>query len=127
MAEAGCEILVRGEEIAVMGLVEVLGHFPAIRRAFHKLKARLQGPDRPDALVLIDFPEFNLRLARIAKQAGVPVLYYVSPQVWAWRQGRVRKIAAVVDRLAAGLFRGHIGQCTNYYVWSRQILAGYFN
>ncbi len=101
MAEAGCEILVRGEEIAVMGLVEVLGHFPEIRRAFNKLKARLQGPDRPDALVLIDFPEFNLRLARVAKQAGVSVLYYVSPQVWAWRRGRVRKIAAVVDRLAA--------------------------
>ncbi len=101
MADAGCEILVRGEEIAVMGLVEVLGHFPAIRRAFHRLKRCLQESDRPAALVLIDFPEFNLRLAKVAKQAGVPVLYYVSPQVWAWRQGRVRKIAAVVDRLAA--------------------------
>ena len=101
MVAAGCEILVRGEEIAVMGLVEILGHFPVIRRAFNRIKALLQGPQRPDALVLIDFPEFNLRLAKVAKQAGVPVLYYVSPQVWAWRRGRVKKIAAVVDRLAA--------------------------
>jgi lipid-A-disaccharide synthase len=101
MAAAGCEILVRGEEIAVMGLVEIIGHFPVIRRAFKRIKALLQGPLRPDALVLIDFPEFNLRLAKAAKQAGVPVLYYVSPQVWAWRRGRVKKIAAVVDRLAA--------------------------
>lgn len=101
MAAAGCEILVRGEEIAVMGLVEIVGHFPVIRRAFNRVKALLQGPQRPDALVLIDFPEFNLRLAKVAKRAGVPVLYYVSPQVWAWRRGRVKKIAAVVDRLAA--------------------------
>lgn len=100
MAAAGCEILVPGEEIAVMGLIEVLGHFPVIRRAFHRLKDILDGPERPDALVLIDFPEFNLRLAKAAKNAGVPVLYYVSPQVWAWRRGRVKKIAAVVDRLA---------------------------
>lgn len=101
MAGAGCEILIPGEEIAVMGLVEVLGHFAVIRRAFNRLKAILTGPEKPDLLVLIDFPEFNLRLARVAKQVGVPVLYYVSPQVWAWRRGRVRKIAAVVDRLAA--------------------------
>ncbi len=101
MEAAGCEVLLRGEEIAVMGVVEILGHFPAIRRAFARMKALLTGPERPSALVLIDFPEFNLRLARVAKAAGVPVLYYVSPQVWAWRQGRVKKIAAVVDSLAA--------------------------
>ena len=101
MAEAGCELLIRGEEIAVMGLVEVIGHFPAIYQAFSRLKAILRGPERPVALVLIDFPEFNLRLAKVAKRAGVPVLYYVSPQVWAWRRGRVKQIAAVVDRLAA--------------------------
>lgn len=102
MAEAGCEVLIPGEEIAVMGLVEVLGHLPVIRRAFKRLSAILEDPrERPAALVLIDFPDFNLRLAKVAKRAGVPVLYYVSPQVWAWRRGRVRKIAAVVDRLAA--------------------------
>lgn len=113
MAEAGCEILIPGEDIAVMGLVEVIGHFPVIRRVFNRMKAILSGEERPDALVLIDFPEFNLRLAKVAKQAGIPVLYYVSPQVWAWRRGRVKKIAAVVDRLAAifpfepELYRGH--------------------
>ena len=101
MAEAGCEILVRGEDLAVMGLVEVLGHFPTIWRAFQELKALLHGKNHPHALVLIDFPEFNLRLARQAQKAGVPVLYYVSPQVWAWRRGRVHKIARMVDRLAA--------------------------
>lgn len=100
MADAGCRILFPGEELAVMGLVEVVGHFPTIWRAFQRLKGILLGPERPDLLILIDFPDFNLRLAREAKRAGVPVLYYVSPQVWAWRRGRVKKIARVVDRLA---------------------------
>jgi lipid-A-disaccharide synthase len=101
MAEAGCEILIPGEELAVMGLVEVVGHLPVIWRALRRLTRILNGPERPDVLVLIDFAEFNLQLAARAKKAGVPVLYYVSPQVWAWRRGRVRRIARVVDRLAA--------------------------
>lgn len=101
MAEAGCEILIPGEELAVMGIVEIVGHLPVILKAFRRLKKEFSGSNRPDALVLIDFPEFNLRLARQAKKAGIPVLYYVSPQVWAWRRGRVKKIAAVVDSLAA--------------------------
>lgn len=101
MAEAGCEILIPGEELAVMGIVEIVGHLPFILRSFKQLKSFFDGSSRPDALVLIDFPEFNLRLAREAKKAGIPVLYYVSPQVWAWRRGRVKKIAAVVDSLAA--------------------------
>jgi lipid-A-disaccharide synthase len=101
MADAGCEIFIPSEELSVMGLVEVLGHFPVIWRAFQRLKKMLQGAQRPDALVLIDFPEFNLRLAKQARRAGIPVLYYVSPQVWAWRRGRVKKIARLVDRLAA--------------------------
>lgn len=101
MEAEGCEILFRGEELAVMGLVEVAAHFPAIYRAFKKLESILSSERRPDVLILIDFPEFNLRLAAKARTAGVPVLYYVSPQVWAWRRGRVKKIARVVDRLAA--------------------------
>jgi lipid-A-disaccharide synthase len=101
MAEAGCEILIPGEELSVMGLVEVIGHFPVIYRAFQRLKAILHGTGRPDLLITIDFPDFNLRLAKEAKKAGIPVLHYVSPQVWAWRRGRVKKIARVVDRLAA--------------------------
>jgi lipid-A-disaccharide synthase len=101
MAAKGCEILIPGEELAVMGIVEIVGHLPVILSAFNKLKREFYGSKKPDALVLIDFPEFNLRLARQAKKAGIPVLYYVSPQVWAWRRGRVKKIAAVVDSLAA--------------------------
>ncbi len=100
MAEAGCEIVLRDEDLAVMGLVEVLGHLPTLYRAFQRLKKLLHGEQRPDVLVLIDFQEFNQRLAREAKKAGVPVLFYVSPQVWAWRRGRVKKIARLVDRLA---------------------------
>ena len=84
-----------------MGLFEVVGHLPVVWRSLQKLKKVLHGDMRPDALVLIDSPEFNLRLAKYAKRAGVPVLYYVSPQVWAWRRGRVRTIAGVVDKLAA--------------------------
>jgi len=101
MAAAGCDILIPGEQLAVMGLVEVIGHFPVIWRSLQRLKAELRGNRKPDALVLIDFPDFNLRLAGQAKKVGVPVLYYVSPQVWAWRKGRVNKIARVVDSLAA--------------------------
>jgi lipid-A-disaccharide synthase len=101
MAAAGCEILIPGEELAVVGIVEVLEHFPLIWRSLQRLKKLFSGARRPDALVLIDFPDFNLRLAVEAKKAGVPVLYYISPQVWAWRKGRVKKIAGRVDSLAA--------------------------
>lgn len=101
MAAVGCKIEVPSSELAVMGLVEVLRHLPRIWRVFKHLKALLFSTDPPDVLILIDSPDFNLRLARQAKKAGIPVLYYVSPQVWAWRRGRVKGIAAVVDRLAA--------------------------
>ncbi|WP_305043679.1 lipid-A-disaccharide synthase, partial [Geoalkalibacter sp.] len=101
MEAEGCDILFRGEDLAVVGLVEVAAHFPAIYKAFKQLEALLKGARKPDVLILIDFPEFNLRLAAKAKAAGVPVLYYVSPQVWAWRRGRVKTIAQRVDRLAA--------------------------
>lgn len=101
MAAAGCEIIIPGKTISVMGIIEVVGHFPIIWRTFQRLKAILHGAQRPDLLILIDFPDFNLRLAGVAKRLGIPVLYYVSPQVWAWRRGRVKNIAKVVDRLAA--------------------------
>lgn len=101
MEAEGCDILFRGEELAVVGLIEVVRHFKPIYTAFKRLEAILCSEKPPHVLVLIDFPEFNLRLAAKAKKAGVPVLYYVSPQVWAWRRGRTRKIAQVVDRLAA--------------------------
>ena len=88
MKQAGCEIIIPGEELAVMGLVEAFGHVPRLLGAYSRLKKILRGTPRPDLLVLVDFAEFNLRLAGTAKRAGVPVLYFVSPQVWAWRRGR---------------------------------------
>jgi len=100
MAASGCDILIPSEELAVMGVVEVVGQLPVIWRSFQRLKSELFGSHKPDALVLIDFPDFNLRLAHQAQKAGVPVLYYISPKVWAWRQGRVKKIAQSVDSLA---------------------------
>jgi lipid-A-disaccharide synthase len=83
----------------IIGIVEVIKHLPGIIKTYNKAKEALFN-QRPDVLVLIDYPDFNITLARKAKAAGVPVLYYVSPQVWAWRSGRVKKIAAVVDRMA---------------------------
>jgi lipid-A-disaccharide synthase len=99
MRGVGVDTLVDAREMAVVGLVEVIAHFPTIFRAFQKLKESLRS-DPPDLLVLIDYPDFNLRLAGIARKAGVKVLYYISPQVWAWRVGRVKKIARLVDRMA---------------------------
>lgn len=99
MRATGVETLVDASEMAVVGLVEVIAHFDVIYRAYRTLK-RIIRSDPPDLLILIDYPDFNLRLAQLAKRAGVKVLYYISPQIWAWRVGRVHKIARVVDRMA---------------------------
>lgn len=99
MAEAGCDILVDSAKMAVVGLVEVLKHLDVIAPAFLQLKKILL-QDPPGLLVLVDYPGFNLRLAKVAKKAGVKVLYYISPQIWAWRQGRVHKIKRLVDHMA---------------------------
>ncbi|MBN1142233.1 MAG: lipid-A-disaccharide synthase [Deltaproteobacteria bacterium] len=113
MAEAGCRIILSSAELAVVGAVEVVAHLPSILGAFQLLKMELQQQPRPDLLILIDFPEFNLRVAKMARKQGIPVLYYVSPQVWAWRRYRVKKIARLVDRLAvilpfeAEIYRPH--------------------
>lgn len=82
-----------------MGLVELAGNLGNIWRAYTLLKRTLK-ERRPNLLVLIDFPDFNLRLARVAKALRIPVLYYVSPQIWAWRKSRVRQIARWVDHMA---------------------------
>jgi len=102
MREAACETLVDSADMAVMGFVEVLKHFNVIAAAFLRLKKILQH-NPPDLLILIDYPGFNLRLAKVAKRAGVKVLYYISPQIWAWRQGRVNKIKHLVDHMAVTL------------------------
>lgn len=99
MRERGVKTLVDSSDMAVVGLVEVVKHFNVIASAFLNLRNIILS-DPPDLLVLIDYPGFNLRLARVAKNKGVKVLYYISPQIWAWRQGRVKKIARLVDHMA---------------------------
>jgi lipid-A-disaccharide synthase len=96
MVEAGCEAWVSSEELAVMGLTEILKHLPRLLQLRRRLLARLLSA-RPDMFVGIDSPEFNLRVAAQLKAQGVPTVQYVSPQVWAWRQGRVRSIGRAVD------------------------------
>jgi lipid-A-disaccharide synthase len=99
LREEGMKTVADARDVAAVGLTEAVGRLSALWHAYRALVRRLR-EDPPDLCVLIDFPEFNLRLARVAKRAGVPVLYYIGPQVWAWRRGRVRKIARRVDRLA---------------------------
>jgi len=99
MREAGAELLVDSTPLAVVGIVEALRYYPALRRAFNTLKRALKHRP-PDLLVLVDYPEFNLKLARVAARRGIKVLFYVAPQVWAWRSGRIRKIYRNVTRLA---------------------------
>jgi lipid-A-disaccharide synthase len=98
MRAAGCDLLVDAREVAVVGLVEVLTHLPHIRRRFSQL-VREAEKRRPDAAVLIDFPEFNLRLARRLYRLKIPVFYFVSPQIWAWRTGRVKQIRKYVREM----------------------------
>ena len=99
MSEAGVETLIDSAELAVVGLFEVLAHWNTISGALKKMQHLLR-TDPPDLLVLTDYPDFNLRLAKTAKECGVKVLYYISPQVWAWRQKRVFKIRSLVDMMA---------------------------
>jgi lipid-A-disaccharide synthase len=98
LREQGLEVLAPAEEISVMGLAEVLPRIPRILSILSQL-ARAADARRPKAALLVDLPDFNLRLAKKLKALGIPVVYYVSPQVWAWRQGRAKKIARVVDRM----------------------------
>jgi len=93
------EELFNVSQLTGMGLVELATNLRNVWRAYALLKRTLK-VRRPNLLILIDFPEFNLRLARFAKSLGIPVLYYVSPQIWAWRKNRVRQIARWVDHMA---------------------------
>jgi len=102
MAAAGMEVIADPTGQAVVGTSEALGRIPELYRAYRALVTRLRD-ERPRALVVIDFPEFNLRLARQARRAGVPVLYFIPPQLWAWRRGRVRQMARRVSRVLAVL------------------------
>ena len=95
----GMEPLYDAAKLSVIGLSEVFSHLGDIRAAQRILGRQLK-VDRPGLLILIDLPDFNLMLAKKAKKLGIPVFYYISPQVWAWRSGRVKKIKRLVDRMA---------------------------
>ncbi|MBE0436829.1 MAG: lipid-A-disaccharide synthase [Methylomicrobium sp.] len=99
MREAGIDIRCDSSNIGVIGVVEVLKHYREIRQALKQMQ-RLIADERPDLLVCVDYKEFNFKLATFAKSIGVKVLFYVSPQVWAWRPGRVKQYGRVIDRMA---------------------------
>jgi lipid-A-disaccharide synthase len=100
MKEAGVEVF--AGIAGAFGLTEALSAYRDVRRSYRKAVGALT-KDRPDVVVLIDYPDFNFRLAARAKEQGIPVLYYVSPQVWAWRRGRVKTMARIADRVAVVL------------------------
>lgn len=100
MRAAGLRSLADASALGVTGVLEVLGRFGSIWSAYRSAGAVLEDArDRPDLAILIDYPDFNLRLAARARRAGVPVLYFISPQVWAWRSGRVRRMTGIIDRM----------------------------
>ena len=100
MRAAGADLLADVSRRAGVGTSEVVGSVPALLRVFRRLRAVVER-ERPSALVLVDFPEFNLRLARVARRAGVPVVYFVPPQVWVWRGWRIRSIRRLVSLVLA--------------------------
>jgi len=99
MRQQGFTSIVGIEQMAVMGIVEILKHFPTLYRVLQQMRALLK-TRRPDLLILVDYPGFNLLLAKSAKKLGIKVLYYISPKVWVWREGRVNKLAKWVDHIA---------------------------
>lgn len=99
LRDAGVDVVVDFSELAVMGIVEVLKRYRTIKSIFNQVVERLK-TQRPDLLILVDYPGFNLKLAKEAKKLGIKVLYYISPKVWAWRKGRVKTISQVVDHMA---------------------------
>jgi lipid-A-disaccharide synthase len=98
MEGLGLRRVVRAEDVAVMGITEVIRHLPRIYKEYRKLKASVSGC-RPDVAVLIDFPDIHLKLAEEFKRLGIPVIFFVSPQLWAWKKGRIRRVQRFVDRM----------------------------
>ena len=98
MAREGFECLARAEELAVVGLQEVIAHWSVIKQAFYGVLEAAE-KRRPQVVLLLDYPDFNLRLAKRLKVLAIPVVYYISPQIWAWRTGRVKIIQKVIDKM----------------------------
>ncbi len=99
LKEAGVKLLADSADMAVVGLTEVVSKLGMILKVMAQLKASMR-EDRPDLVILIDYPDFNLSLAKAAKKYGIKVFYYISPQVWAWRKGRIGQIKKTVDEMA---------------------------
>ncbi len=98
MRRAGVRLLIEAGDLAPVGVTDVLPRLSALWRAFWQLRRSL-GAERPNLLLLIDFPDFNMLLARASRRIGIPVLYYVSPQVWAWRRGRIQTLKRLVEKM----------------------------
>ena len=98
MEALGFRRIVRAEDVAVMGITEIIRHIPHIYGEYRKLKASIAA-EHPDASILIDFPDVNLSLARTLHGLGIPVIYFVSPQLWAWKKYRIRRVRRYVDRM----------------------------
>ena len=99
LSATGMDLLVDCRELAVIGIVDVLINYPRFVKRLNVLKRALH-ERRPDLLLIVDYPDFNLKLAAEARKLGIPVLFYISPQVWAWRSKRVTKIGKLVDHMA---------------------------
>jgi len=99
LRQAGVRIVLDAAELTVVGITEVLSKIPDILKGMGVIKKLLKSL-KPDLLILIDFPDFNLHIAAGAKKLGIPVLYYISPQIWAWRRGRGKRIGKLVDHMA---------------------------
>jgi lipid-A-disaccharide synthase len=112
MEQLGFRRIVKAEDVAVMGITEVVRHMPRIYAEFRKLRASLRR-ERPDVAILIDFPDVNLRLAEELHRLGVPVIYFVSPQLWAWKKRRIERVKKYVTRMLVifpfevEFYRGH--------------------
>ena len=98
MESAGQQRIVRAEDVAVMGVTEILRHIPRIYASYRKLVANIK-KQKPDVAILIDFPDVNFRLAKHLSRAGVPVVWFVSPQLWAWKRGRLRWVQQRVSKM----------------------------
>ncbi|HYM60470.1 MAG TPA: lipid-A-disaccharide synthase [Thermoanaerobaculia bacterium] len=98
LAAEGMTLLHHAREMGIVGLFNVIRHLGMFRRILRELIDRIAA-ERPDAVLLVDYPEFNMRVARACRELGIRVIYYISPQIWAWRQGRVKLIAKLVDHM----------------------------
>ena len=114
MAAAGMELFYHVNDLAYIGFVEVARHYFFFRKVFNRLLEVVR-ERRPDLVVLIDYPGFNLKFARAVKSLGVGTFYYIAPQVWAWGQGRAAKMARFIDQMAV-LFDFEVDFFSRYHI-----------